>query len=132
MCNHCLPNWRAGGLAVAHNGNLTNGLTLRRELVSQGAICQSTSDTEVILHLVARSQKPRIVERYIDALRALEGAYSLVALTNKKLIGARDPLGIGRSCSANSTAPIFSARRPARSTSSVRVSCARSKMAKWS
>src|SRR5206468_1469252 len=75
-----------GGLAVAHNGNLTNGLTLRRELVTQGAICQSTSDTEVILHLVARSQKPRIVERYIDALRALEGAYSLVAMTNKKLI----------------------------------------------
>jgi amidophosphoribosyltransferase len=83
-----------GGLAVAHNGNLTNGLTLRRELVAQGAICQSTSDTEVILHLVARSQKPRMVERYIDALRALEGAYSLVAITNKKLIGARDPLGI--------------------------------------
>src|SRR5437868_7090127 len=53
-----------GGLAVAHNGNLTNGLTLRRELIAQGAICQSTSDTEVILHLVARSQKPRIVERY--------------------------------------------------------------------
>jgi amidophosphoribosyltransferase len=83
-----------GGLAVAHNGNLTNGLTLRRELIAQGSICQSTSDTEVILHLVARSQKPRIVERYIDALRTLEGAYSLVALTNKKLIGARDPLGI--------------------------------------
>src|SRR4051812_48867338 len=84
----------AGGLAVAHNGNLTNGLTLRRELIAQGCICQSTSDTEVILHLVARSQKPRIIERYIDALRALEGAYSLVTLTNKKLIGARDPLGI--------------------------------------
>jgi len=84
----------AGGLAVAHNGNLTNGLTLRRELISQGAICQSTSDTEVILHLVARSQKSRIVERYIDALRSLEGAYALVALTNKKLIGARDPNGI--------------------------------------
>jgi amidophosphoribosyltransferase len=83
-----------GGFAVAHNGNLTNGLTLRRELISQGAICQSTSDTEVILHLVARSQKSRIVERYIDALRALEGAYALVALTNKKLIGARDPNGI--------------------------------------
>jgi amidophosphoribosyltransferase len=83
-----------GGLAVAHNGNLTNGLTLRRELIAQGAICQSTSDTEVILHLVARSPKPRIIERYIDALRALEGAYSLVAMTNKKLIGARDPLGI--------------------------------------
>ena len=84
----------AGGLAVAHNGNLTNGLTLRRELIAQGAICQSTSDTEVILHLVARSQKTRIVERYIDALRSLEGAYALVALTNKKLIGARDPNGI--------------------------------------
>ncbi len=84
----------AGGLAVAHNGNLTNGLTLRRELIAQGCICQSTSDTEVILHLVAKSQKARMVERYIDALRALEGAYALVALTNKKLIGARDPLGI--------------------------------------
>ena len=84
----------AGGLAVAHNGNLTNGLTLRRELIAQGAICQSTSDTEVILHLVAKSQKSRIVERYIDALRAIEGAYALVALTNKKLIGARDPFGI--------------------------------------
>ena len=84
----------AGGLAVAHNGNITNGLTLRRELISQGAICQSTSDTEVILHLVSRSKKMRIIERYIDALRSLEGAYALVALTNKKLIGARDPLGI--------------------------------------
>ncbi|HRA92848.1 MAG TPA: amidophosphoribosyltransferase [Aestuariivirga sp.] len=84
----------AGGLAVAHNGNITNGLTLRRELISQGAICQSTSDTEVILHLVSRSKKNRIIDRYIDALRSLEGAYALVALTNKKLIGARDPLGI--------------------------------------
>jgi len=84
----------SGGFAVAHNGNITNGLTLRRELIAQGAICQSTSDTEVILHLVARSQKSRMVERYIDAIRHLEGAYALVALTNKKLIGARDPLGI--------------------------------------
>jgi amidophosphoribosyltransferase len=84
----------AGGLAIAHNGNLTNGLSLRKELIAQGSIFQSTSDTEVILHLVARSQKIRLVERYIDALRQLEGAYALVALTNKKLIGARDPLGI--------------------------------------
>ncbi len=83
-----------GGLAVAHNGNLTNGLTLRRELVREGAICQSTSDTEVILHLVARSRRPRIVERFIESLRQIEGAYALVALTNKKLVGARDPLGI--------------------------------------
>jgi amidophosphoribosyltransferase len=83
-----------GGFAVAHNGNLTNGLTLRKELISQGAICQSTSDTEVILHLVARAQRPKMIDRYIDALRRLEGAYALVCLTNKKLIGARDPLGI--------------------------------------
>jgi amidophosphoribosyltransferase len=84
----------SGGFAVAHNGNLTNGLTLRRELVRDGALYQSTSDTEAILHLVARSRKPRITERFIDALRELEGSYSLVVLTNKKLIGARDPLGI--------------------------------------
>lgn len=83
-----------GGLAVAHNGNLTNGLTLRRDLVREGAICQSTTDTEVILHLVARSRKARVVERFVEAIRQIEGAYSLVALTNKKLIGARDPLGI--------------------------------------
>jgi amidophosphoribosyltransferase len=83
-----------GGIAVCHNGNLTNGLTLRRDLISQGAIYQSTSDTEAILHLVARSKKARMIERYIDALRNLEGAYALVSLTNKKLIGARDPLGI--------------------------------------
>jgi amidophosphoribosyltransferase len=86
--------YAAGGLAIAHNGNLTNGLSLRRELISQGAICQSTSDTEVILHLVARSKRNQLIERYIEALRQLEGAYALVSLSNKKLIGARDPLGI--------------------------------------
>src|SRR5436305_3874561 len=84
----------AGGFAVGHNGNLTNGLTLRRNLVREGAIMQSTTDTEVILHLVARSRRNRFIDRFVEALRALEGAYSLVALTNKKLIGARDPLGI--------------------------------------
>jgi amidophosphoribosyltransferase len=84
----------AGGLAVAHNGNLTNGLTLRRELVKSGAMMQSTTDTEVILHLVARSRRTRFIERYIDALREIEGAYALVSLTNKKLVGARDPRGI--------------------------------------
>ncbi|MCB1436613.1 MAG: amidophosphoribosyltransferase [Rhodobiaceae bacterium] len=84
----------SGGFAMGHNGNLTNALTLRRQLVREGAICQSTSDTEVILHLVARSTRPRLIDRFIEALRQIEGAYSLVALTNKKLIGARDPLGI--------------------------------------
>src|SRR5688572_9705425 len=84
----------AGGFAVAHNGNLTNGLTLRRELVKNGAMMQSTTDTEVILHLVAQSRRNHFIDRYIEALRAIEGAYSLVSLTNKKLVGARDPLGI--------------------------------------
>ena len=84
----------SGGFAVAHNGNLTNGLSLRRDLVRDGAIYQSTSDTEVILHLVARSRRGPLLERFIEALRQIEGAYSLVALSKKKLIGARDPLGI--------------------------------------
>ncbi len=83
-----------GGFAIGHNGNLTNGLALRRELVHDGAIMHSTTDTEVIIHLVARSKKPRFVDRFIDGLRSLEGAYAFVGLTNKKLVGARDPLGI--------------------------------------
>src|SRR5580700_6120650 len=81
----------AGGFAVGHNGNLTNGLSLRRELVRGGAMMQSTSDTEAILHLVSRSRRPHLVDRFIEALRSIEGAYALVGLTNKKLIGARDP-----------------------------------------
>jgi amidophosphoribosyltransferase len=84
----------AGGFAIGHNGNLTNGLSLRRELVREGAMMQSTTDTEVILHLVARSGRNRFVDRFIDGLRQLEGAYAFVGLTNKKLVGARDPLGI--------------------------------------
>jgi amidophosphoribosyltransferase len=84
----------AGGVALAHNGNLTNFLTLRERLVAEGAIFQSTSDSDVILHLIARSRKPRLVERFIDALSQIEGGYALVAMTNKKLIGVRDPLGI--------------------------------------
>src|SRR5213082_1863483 len=83
-----------GGVAIGHNGNLTNGLTLRRQLVRDGAIMQSTSDTEIILHLVAKAKRNRFIDRFIEGLRQLEGAYSFVALTNKKLIGARDPLGI--------------------------------------
>ncbi|HEY5085367.1 MAG TPA: hypothetical protein VII48_12630, partial [Rhizomicrobium sp.] len=83
-----------GGIAVAHNGNLTNAHALRTELVAQGAIFQSTSDTETIVHLTARSPKVRIVEKLIDALCQVEGAYSLVALTSKKVIGVRDPNGV--------------------------------------
>src|SRR5471032_2156771 len=84
----------AGGIALAHNGNLTNFLTLRKRLVSEGHIFQSTSDSEVIIQLIAISRKAKFVDRFIDALSQIEGGYALVALTNKKLIGVRDPLGI--------------------------------------
>ncbi|HEY7978209.1 MAG TPA: amidophosphoribosyltransferase [Rhizomicrobium sp.] len=83
-----------GGIAIAHNGNLTNARTIRSQLVREGAIFQSTSDTEAIIHLVARSSFGPIVDRLIDALKQVEGAYSLVALTSKKLIGVRDPWGV--------------------------------------
>ena len=83
-----------GGFAIAHNGNLTNAHTLRDNLVAQGSIFVSKSDTEVIPHLVARSRGGNIIERFLDALSQIEGGYALVALTHKKLIGARDPIGI--------------------------------------
>ena len=83
-----------GGLAIAHNGNLTNARTLRRDLTREGAIFQSTSDTEAIIHLAARSHYEFVVEKLIDALKRVEGAYSLVALTSKKLIGVRDSYGV--------------------------------------
>jgi amidophosphoribosyltransferase len=83
-----------GGFAIAHNGNLTNAVTLRKALVQRGCLFQSTMDTEVINHLVAVSQGTTVVERLTDALNQLVGAYSLVALTGKKLIGVRDPLGV--------------------------------------
>ena len=83
-----------GGLAVAHNGNLTNGVGLRRRLVSHGSIFQSTTDTEVIIHLIATSPLTEVIDRLVDALRQVVGAYSLVALTKDALIGVRDPLGV--------------------------------------
>jgi amidophosphoribosyltransferase len=83
-----------GGLALGHNGNLTNALTLRRQLVERGCLFQSTSDTEVIVHLIARSSQPTVVERLIDALRQVEGAYALVAMSGDALYGVRDPLGV--------------------------------------
>src|ERR1700704_141497 len=73
----------AGGFAIGHNGNLTNGLTLRRELVRDGAMMQSTTDTEVILHLVARARRNRLIDRFVEGLRMLEGSYAFVGLTNK-------------------------------------------------
>ncbi len=83
-----------GGLAIAHNGNLTNARMLRRWLVEEGAIFQSTTDTEVIVHLVARSRLRGPVERLVDALRIVEGAFSLVALFDDAVVAARDPWGV--------------------------------------
>jgi amidophosphoribosyltransferase len=83
-----------GGMAIAHNGNLTNSLTLRKQLIKNGSIFQSTMDTELFIHLVATSTYSKVAERITDALRQVEGAYSLVALTGKKLIAARDPYGV--------------------------------------
>jgi amidophosphoribosyltransferase len=83
-----------GGLAVAHNGNITNAMTVQRRLQKDGSIFSSTSDTETIMHLVATSKENNATARFIDAVRQLEGAFSLVALTSKKMIGCRDPLGI--------------------------------------
>lgn len=81
------------GFALAHNGNLTNAVELRRQLIERGAIFQSTMDTEVVLQLVARAEGS-MRERFLEALRAVEGGYAFVGLTNKKLIGARDPIGL--------------------------------------
>jgi len=83
-----------GGLSIAHNGNLTNAVALHTELVQHGSIFRSTSDTEVIIHLVALSKGEDVTDRLVDALRRVEGAYSLVALTENALIGVRDPHGV--------------------------------------
>jgi amidophosphoribosyltransferase len=83
-----------GGVAIAHNGNITNAVALRRELIERGSIFQSSSDSECIIHLMARSLQRSIPERMKDALRRVEGAFSVVAMTRTKLIGVRDPLGV--------------------------------------
>nr|WP_210431183.1 hypothetical protein [Iodidimonas gelatinilytica] len=83
-----------GGFAVSHNGNLTNAWHLRRQLVKHGSIFQSTSDSEVIIHLVATSGCHTLLDKLIDALHKIEGAYSLVTLTREGLMGVRDPLGV--------------------------------------
>src|SRR5690242_3517480 len=83
-----------GGFAVAHNGNLTNAHVLRRALVRRGCLFQSTTDSEVFVHLIAISLYSTVVDRLIDALKQVVGAYSLVALANGCLMGVRDPLGV--------------------------------------
>ena len=83
-----------GGFAVAHNGNISNAMALKRELVRRGSIFQSTSDTEVIIHLVATSTYRTLIDKFIDALKQVEGAYSLICMTPEGMIACRDPLGI--------------------------------------
>ena len=84
----------SGGFAVAHNGNISNAMKLRRELIRRGSIFQSTSDTEVIIHLVATSSYRTLLDKFIDALKQIEGAYSLIVMTPEGMIACRDPLGI--------------------------------------
>ena len=83
-----------GGIGIAHNGNLSNALNLRKELVKNGSIFQTTSDTETIVQLIAKSKRPKIIDKIIDALFKIQGGYALTILTNKELIGIRDQFGI--------------------------------------
>ncbi len=83
-----------GGLSIAHNGNLTNALLLREVLVKDGAIFRTTSDTETIVQLIAKSKREKFIDKLIDTLFQIQGGYSLVLMTNKKLVGVRDPFGI--------------------------------------
>ena len=83
-----------GGVSLAHNGNLTNALQLRENLVKDGAIFRTTSDTETIVQLIAKSKRAKMIDKLIDTLFQIQGGYALVLMTNKKLIGLRDPFGI--------------------------------------
>ena len=83
-----------GGISIAHNGNLSNALLLRNDLVKNGSIFQTTSDTETIVQLIAKSKRSKIIDKIVDALFKIQGGYALTMLVNKKLIGVRDPFGI--------------------------------------
>ena len=82
------------GVSLAHNGNLTNAIELRNDLVREGAIFRTTSDTETIVQLIAKSKRVKMIDKIIDTLFQIQGGYALVMMTNKKLIGLRDPFGI--------------------------------------
>ena len=84
----------AGGIGVAHNGNLTNSISLRNKLVEDGAIFYTTSDTETIVQLIAKSKRPKTIDKVVDAVFQIQGGYALVMLTQNSLIGVRDPYGI--------------------------------------
>lgn len=92
-CQPLVVEYGAGALALAHNGNLVNAEEVRRELESQGSIFQSTTDTEVIIHLIATSRERTLIPRLVDALKRVRGAYSLLMMTENQMVAARDPLG---------------------------------------
>ena len=94
----CMINYSAGSLALAHNGNLVNAQTIRKELGGKGAIFQSTNDSEVIVHLMAQSKAETFLDRAAEALRQVSGAYSLVLMTKTELLAARDPHGFRPLC----------------------------------
>ena len=94
----CMINYAAGSLALAHNGNLVNAKTIRKELGNKGAIFQSTNDSEVIVHLMAQAKSENFVDRAAEALRQVSGAYSLVLMTENELLAARDPHGFRPLC----------------------------------
>ena len=85
---------RDGGFALSHNGNLVNAPELQTMLQNRGSVFQSTSDTEVIIHLIATNGADRLLDRLIEALKQVEGAYALVCLSTNEMIGVRDPMGI--------------------------------------
>ena len=107
----------SGGFSLAHNGNLTNAAALRRVLVDKGCLFQSTTDTEVIIPLLALSGRGTIIDRLINAMFQIVGAYSLVAMSNDSIIGARDPLGVRPLFSASWMEAIVSHQKPVHSTS---------------
>ena len=84
----------AGGIGVSHNGNLTNAITIRNKLVEEGAIFYTTSDTEVIVQLIAKSKRSKTIDKIIDAIFQIQGGYALVLMTKNTIIGLRDPYGI--------------------------------------
>jgi amidophosphoribosyltransferase len=105
-------DYRHGSIAVGHNGNLTNADALRSQLEAEGSIFQTTSDTEVVVHLIARSRAATVPERIADALRRVEGAYSMLFLTPEQLIAVRDPWGFRPLCLGRSKGATFFASEP--------------------
>jgi amidophosphoribosyltransferase len=125
-----LIDFKAGQIAGAHNGNLTNANLLRGQMEKDGSIFMSTTDTEVIMHLLAHSRRATIEQMILESLSNIQGAYSMLFLTPKALFGVRDPRG--RSCSENSKTPGCFPLKPAPLTLSAPRSSAKSNRAKWS